>query len=1587
MKHVKRLWGTVALVAAGVMLLVGAAPAQDPAPPAPTYSLGTPTDLLDAAFYAGQPEDESDVAGRQAFWGSSSHDGKTVAFYAVNTHTQMLAVFLVDMGDPSSWRRLIPDVAALPSQPIHWTPDDLYLIVGPYRIPLATGEMAANIIHDFSMNDSSMTQLPADNWLVTYAPSGRPNADLVALPIWRDGQADPEREPVILTNLYSGGVRCDWPFFAQDGSKIAFANYAGGAPGSPDLGDIYVLKNVPSLIVAPKAEGTQLSSLAPSALTDTNIIPIHTTEDANYTHVPSFSEDLSLVFFAEDMNNVFRNNDFYNTLALADFDVVIAKADGSGEEVVLSAPGNQMLAGVTPGGVRVLYMAAVSDAMHLYITTLDIATGVVGTQQGEPVDNDIETTEAQEASDASGTVVSIPSGVLIDFPAGAPQEIQISTPVEVNETPLLPGVQGVPVVREFGPDGTNFNPPITITISYADAEVEGFDEGNLKVFTRDTESGVYDIEVTTITTRDLVNNTISFTVDHFSSFSLGAEIDTDGDGIPDGDDPDDDNDGIPDGEDANPLDTDNDGIDNADDPDDDDDGIPDGDDAYALDAENDPLGHAVYHSLGDFGSVQGEHNWYYMYYDRADDTYKEMTWSEAGQRWESPGGAWIWREQVRSKVSNDVVRAWRAPAGGTVRISSIYWLGIASFGGDYTDSTIEINDRRIWGPSRTHPEIAEVYLYDLREDVELGDWIYFRVDSGRENDDGDMRSFLPRIAFTPDYQGITYVDFDDGQSGALATTGTLTGGGTVQIANGQAHIVSKPIVPGAWAGAQMCYGEMSIMKGDFSAQVLLPDAGQVLTGSDITYAGIMVEVAGTVENDGDGESQYAFCGVGKNDEVGSNQELRMVQVGFGAEYTLPGELVSATDKIGVRVVRNGDTLELWAAYDADAPLEGQPTTGTFHLINSQTISGPVIGIYVFTYRNGDTVTSFDDFYLTGTGIMNYVSPETGPVAPENVHVENDTGLVGSVTLLSSPVWSHDGKKVAFIGQLYHGLQKGIHVYDFMTQSVTTLVSEGDEVFNTMTHTGMAWSPDDESLYFTSMVRDHHHESLIKCSSSTPNQILAPGQMEIFIKGSDISGDIEGTIYSPCVLKTETGYKLLFCMGLDECPSNEYFYNYWGVRYWDMDEQGNLIGESHKVLWFDSYSAVFSGLSVSSTGDQFVMAVAQTEQWSAENTVYLVTGLRDIMAGTSATIDNYNTDPRVRIIDGDHSFKTWPRFSQDGTRIFFNKDFSGRFFQTAPTLRNEWHGFGNSFECDFDIMSTTVADVLASVPPTRIPKWGNQLRVEPSEGGTRLVWVDDSFNYLVASTLRFTKNLALAGGVTTDDFELPDGSGTTLNIPAGTTVTGMADPGATTIPVSVYTPISPIQEAILDVGGVPVVRKFAPSGLFFQPSGSMTIHYGDAEVRGLDEETLEVLHMPESGEPQALPISERNTDENYVVIPVPGFSQFGVGGNFLPGYDGDEDGLEDRFETMDLDPDTPGVQNPFNPYVTDATGNNFDPNPDGIPDGQNDWDGDGISNEDEFRLGSNPIDPESMPPMPLAALPIAGVLLAAGVLTMRRRRNP
>ena len=101
-------------------------------------------------------------------------------------------------------------------------------------------------------------------------------------------------------------------------------------------------------------------------------------------------------------------------------------------------------------------------------------------------------------------------------------------------------------------------------------------------------------------------------------------------------------------------------------------------------------------------------------------------------------------------------------------------------------------------------------------------------------------------------------------------------------------------------------------------------------------------------------------------------------------------------------------------------------------------------------------------------------------------------------------------------------------------------------------------------------------------------------------------------------------------------------------------------------------------------------------------------------------------------------------------------------------------------------------------------------------------------------------------------------------------------------------------------------------------------------------------------------------------------------------DADNDGLRDGDEVRDLNPDLPGIQNPFHPFGFDTTGDLDNPlgpdTPDGKKDGWNDYDGDGMNNRDEFTFGTDPLDPDSWLELPAARGVGLGVLVAIILFT-------
>ena len=105
-------------------------------------------------------------------------------------------------------------------------------------------------------------------------------------------------------------------------------------------------------------------------------------------------------------------------------------------------------------------------------------------------------------------------------------------------------------------------------------------------------------------------------------------------------------------------------------------------------------------------------------------------------------------------------------------------------------------------------------------------------------------------------------------------------------------------------------------------------------------------------------------------------------------------------------------------------------------------------------------------------------------------------------------------------------------------------------------------------------------------------------------------------------------------------------------------------------------------------------------------------------------------------------------------------------------------------------------------------------------------------------------------------------------------------------------------------------------------------------------------------------------------------------------DSDDDGLEDDAEWIDLNDMNDGIQNPFDPNDQDSTGNDWSTDPNGVPDGDDDFDGDGVSNSQEIDEGTSPVigivPAWSLVTSAILALVLIGCLAAREVKGRRKR---
>jgi len=73
---------------------------------------------------------------------------------------------------------------------------------------------------------------------------------------------------------------------------------------------------------------------------------------------------------------------------------------------------------------------------------------------------------------------------------------------------------------EFGPHGTYFNNSVELELSYKTANLDGFDEENLRIYYYNEESGLWDFIGGEVNKR---KKTVKVYLDHFSRYAIGAE--------------------------------------------------------------------------------------------------------------------------------------------------------------------------------------------------------------------------------------------------------------------------------------------------------------------------------------------------------------------------------------------------------------------------------------------------------------------------------------------------------------------------------------------------------------------------------------------------------------------------------------------------------------------------------------------------------------------------------------------------------------------------------------------------------------------------------------------------------------------------------------------------------------------------------------------------------------------------------------------------------------------------------------------------------------------------------------------------------
>lgn len=419
-------------------------------------------------------------------------------------------------------------------------------------------------------------------------------------------------------------------------------------------------------------------------------------------------------------------------------------------------------------------------------------------------------------------------------------------------------------------------------------------------------------------------------------------------------------------------------------------------------------------------------------------------------------------------------------------------------------------------------------------------------------------------------------------------------------------------------------------------------------------------------------------------------------------------------------------------------------------------------------------------------------------------------------------WSPDGKKIAYVKR--DASSMGIfNIWVKEIGSATPPIQITQDTDNVWYLTSLAWSLDGTRVIF-----------------ETGMSAIAAAEADGSLVVSTILSDPAKFYYMPDISMRPTDNKLLYT----EYPVGGYF----NLFCMAVNDRGDpVLGTEVQLTNFSSWSPGYPEWSYS--GDALVFML---EEYS----IYVLTGVQDIINGIELPPTSL-ADPRMVIIKDNFNPAAPSDFSFDERLVFYFEDVNGAFMGAYPIEApvSDW-----LVGCNFDPFYMNADG--SGVPQKIDDQPYNQGYMVASPDGTWISYISDQQGPDVDI---FIASLLVSEEITTDGGTVVDGSGTSVDIPAG------ALPGTTTI--TIETP--PLDN--IPPSTIPMVtaRDFGPDGVVFSQPVTITIHYTDASVAGFDEANLEIYYYNEASESWEPLGGVVNTEANTITVTVDHFSLFAV----------------------------------------------------------------------------------------------------------------